>query len=211
MSDYQTIRELVVETCMSEGAFPSYEKLTSLVLKYFPTSKWKKSHYAWYKSKIKRGEIHVPGFDIADEVVVDNDSDNENEIFETIDASLSLEKDLHSFLAARVSEIEDDLVLAENGVEYRTDAGRIDILANDAQGKPIVIELKAGKAKDNSLGQLLGYMGCIASNSTTPQNKEIRGILVASDFEQRVVYAAKGLPMVKLLKYKVSFDLEEIT
>lgn len=196
---------------MSEGAFPSYEKLTSLVLKHFPTSKWKKSHYAWYKSKIKRGEIPVPGFDGADEVVIENDSDNENEVLETIDASLSLEKDLHSYLAARVSEIENGLVLAENGVEYQTDAGRIDILANDAQGKPVVIELKAGKAKDNALGQLLGYMGCIASNSQGPQGQDIRGILVASDFDQRVVYAANGLPTVKLLKYKVSFELQEIT
>ena len=31
MSEYQTIKELVIETCMSEEVFPSYEKLTSLV------------------------------------------------------------------------------------------------------------------------------------------------------------------------------------
>lgn len=157
MSDYQTIKELVIETCMSEGAFPSYEKLTSLVLKYFPTSKWKKTHYAWYKSKIKRGEISVPGFDNNDnEVGSESDNNTENEILETIDASISLEKDLHSYLASIVSDIESGLVLADDGVEYQTDAGRIDILANDAQGNPVVIELKAGKAKDNALGQLLG-------------------------------------------------------
>lgn len=206
MSDYQTIKELVIETCMSEGLFPSYEKLALLVLKHFPTSKWKKSHYAWYKSKIKRGEIFVPGFDdveVNENEVDDNNS--ENEIFETIDASISLEKDLHSYLAARVDEIESGLVLADDGVEHQTDAGRIDILANDAQGNPVVIELKAGKAKDSALGQLLGYMGCIAPD------KNIRGILVASDFDKRVIYASKGLDSIKLLKYKVSFELQEIT
>ena len=205
MSDYQTIKELVIETCMSEEVFPSYEKLTSLVLKHFPTSKWKKTHYAWYKSKIKRGEISVPGFDDGNGAVIDEDDSTENEIFETIDVSISLEKDLHSYLATRVSEIENDLILADDGVEYQTDAGRIDILANDAKGNPVVIELKAGKAKDNALGQLLGYMGCL---STEP---DIRGILVASDFDKRVIYAAKGLPRIKLVKYKVSFELQEIT
>lgn len=205
MSDYQTIKELVIETCMSEEVFPSYEKLTSLVLKHFPTSKWKKTHYAWYKSKIKRGEISVPGFDDGNGAVIDEEDNTENEIFETIDASISLEKDLHSYLATRVSEIENDLILADDGVEYQTDAGRIDILANDAKGNPVVIELKAGKAKDNALGQLLGYMGCL---STKP---DIRGILVASDFDKRVIYAAKGLPRIKLIKYKVSFELQEIT
>ncbi len=53
MSEYKSIKELVVETCNSEGEFPSYEKLTGLVLKNFPNSKWQKTHYAWYKSKIK--------------------------------------------------------------------------------------------------------------------------------------------------------------
>ena len=45
---------------MNEEVFPSYEKLTSLVLEYFPASKWQKTHYAWYKSKIKKGEIPIP-------------------------------------------------------------------------------------------------------------------------------------------------------
>lgn len=207
MGSYQTIKELVIETCMSEGSFPSYEKLTSLVLKHFPASKWQKTHYAWYKSKIKKGEISVPGFGVSDEGVTDND--NENEVLETVDVSLSLERDLHSYLSTHVSEIESGLVLAENGIEYQTDAGRIDILANDAKGNFVVIELKAGKAKDNALGQLLGYMGCIKSNPRA-HGKEIRGILVASDFENRVIFAAKGLSTIKLVKYSVSFELQEI-
>lgn len=207
MSEYSTIKELVIETCMSEEAFPSYEKLTSLVLKHFPTSKWKKSHYAWYKSKIKSGDIPVPGFDSDTQINTDS-NETETEVQETIDFSLSLERDLHQYLSTRTAEIEKGLALLENGVEYQTDAGRIDLLAKDEQGSSVVIELKAGKAKDNALGQILGYIGCLASNAD--EHRNVRGILVASDFEQRVVYAAKGLPNIKLVKYKVSFDLEEI-
>jgi len=202
VSDYQTIKELVIETCISDGEYPSYEKLTSLVLKYFPTSKWKKTHYAWYKSKIKRGEISIVGFDNLENIVDDSNSDNE--ILETIDASISLEKDLHSYLATRVNEIENGLILVDDGIEYQTDAGFNDILAKDLNGAFVVIELKAGKAKDSALGQLLGYMGCISNR------KNVRGILVASDFDKRVIYASKGLSEVKLLKYKVSFELQEI-
>lgn len=204
MSHYRTIKELVIETCITDGGFPSYEKLTSLVRQNFPTSKWQKTHYAWYKSKIKTGEILVPGHLIQRSADVEGDL-TEGEIEESIDASVSLERDLHSYLAARVSEIELGLVLVENGVEYPTEAGRIDLLARDAEHRLVAIELKAGQARDSALGQLLGYIGCLSS--TEPN---VRGILVASNFDSRVVFAGKGLPHVKLLKYQLSFNLQEI-
>src|SRR5258706_8196578 len=105
MTHYKTIKELVIEACIAEGAFPSYEKLTALVRQHFPTSKWQKTHYAWYKSKIKTGEIAVPGVS-AQASEESDDEGAEVEVEESIEASLSLERDLHSYLAARVSEIE---------------------------------------------------------------------------------------------------------
>lgn len=210
MNEYRTIKELVVETCISEGRFPSYEKLTSLVLQHFPDSKWKKTHYSWYKSKIKTGVIEVPGFGEEEESNETKEEDIEADIEDTIEASLSLERDLHTYLAARVEKIEMGLQIVENGVEYQTDAGRIDILAEDKAKNIVVIELKAGKAKDSAFGQLLGYMGCI-STSNEFKNKKIRGIIVASNFEQRVIYAARGLPNIKLIKYQLSFEFQEVT
>lgn len=209
MSYFRTIRQLVIETCMAEGGFPSYEKLTSLVRQHFPSSKWQKTHYAWYKSKIKTGEIQVPGFsDKTQQASIDDDAEStvEEAIEATVETSLSLERDLHSYLATRVCEIEAGLSLAENGVEYPTEAGRIDLLAKDADNQLVVIELKAGRANDGALGQLLGYMGCLSTGET-----KVRGILVASKFDSRVVYAARGLPTVKLVKYQLSFELEEVT
>jgi hypothetical protein len=205
MSDYRTIKELVIDTCVTEGQFPSYQKLTSLVRELFPTSKWQKTHYAWYKSKIKTGDIVVPGIssEAADEVAGDQIA---AEVEESIEASVSLERDLHTYLASRVSEIESGLTLVENGVEHQTEAGRIDLLARDANNHLVVVELKAGKGKDSALGQLLGYIGCL---STSEAN--VRGILVASSFDPRVVFAAKGLPHVKLVRYQLSFTLEEIS
>jgi endonuclease len=204
MAYYRTIKELVIETSMAEGVFPSYEKLTSLVRQHFPSSKWQKTHYAWYKSKIKTGEISVPGLSAATNEETRPDA-IESELEESIEASVSLERDLHSYLAARVSEIEPGLTLVHDGVEAQTEAGRIDLLARDSSNNLVVIELKAGKAKDGALGQLLGYVGYLSASEAN-----VRGILVASGFDPRVVFAARGLPNVKLVRYQLSFNLEEI-
>ncbi|MDW5416947.1 endonuclease NucS [Iodobacter sp. CM08] len=204
MSNYSSIKDLVIDTCASEGQFPSYEKLTNLVLNSFPNSKWQKTHYAWYKSKIKRGGIAVPGGESDDDLVQDATA---YEVEETIEASLSLERDLHSYLARAVHEVENGLVLQSDGIEHQIDAGRIDLLAKDPMGQFVVIELKAGIAKDAALGQLLGYIGCVTESH--PENS-VRGILIASDFDKRVVYAAKALPQVKLIKYKVAFQLQDV-
>jgi RecB family endonuclease NucS len=206
MSEYSTIKELVIETFMAEGGIPSYEKLTSLVRQHFPNSKWQKSHYAWYKAKIKKGDIQVPGVISSEGTTADTLEGIEAEVEESIEASVSLERDLHSYLAARVSEVESGLSLVEDGVEYQTEAGRIDLLARDQNGHLVVIELKAGKAKDSALGQLLGYVGCLSASESN-----VRGILVASSFDLRVIFAARGLPSVKLVRYQLSFDLQEIT
>lgn len=203
MPSYRSIKDLVIETCVTEGRFPSYEKLTTLVRQHFPNSKWQQTHYAWYKSQIKRGGIQVPG--ITASLSQDSGEAVETEIEQSIEASLSLERDLHSYLAARVSEIEPSLALVENGVEFQTEAGNIDLLAKDSDDSLVVIELKAGKAKDSALGQLLGYMGCLSVSNT-----KTRGVLVASDFDSRVIFAARGLPNVKLVKYQLSFRLQEV-
>jgi len=205
VSNYRYIKDLVIETCMTDGQFPSYERLTALVRQHFPNSKWQKTHYAWYKSKIKTGEISIPGFSSESFAPSNNDS-IEAEVEDSLEASLSLERDLHAYLAKRVNEIESGLTLVENGIEYQTDAGRIDLLARDANSHLVVVELKAGKAKDAALGQLLGYIGCL-----TAKEPHVRGILVAAGFDSRVVFAARGLSNVKLVRYQISFNLEEVS
>jgi hypothetical protein len=95
MGDYRTIKDLVVETYFSEGGVSSFEKLTSLVRKYFPKSKWKKTHYAWYKAKIKAGDIEVPS--ITGRRQEPNSGATDVEIEEVVEASVSLERDLHLY------------------------------------------------------------------------------------------------------------------
>jgi RecB family endonuclease NucS len=211
MSDYQVIKGLLIDIYRKEGDFPSYERVTSLIKANFPNKKWKESHYNHVKVQIRKeirtGKIKVPGVErnVSDEK---ENSDIVSDIEESIEASISLERDLHNWLTTRLSEIEPGLILVDGGVEYQTEAGRIDILAKDQTGGLVVIEIKAGKAKDSAIGQLLGYMGYLSLSNEQPK---VRGILIASSFDTRAIYAAKGLPNVKLVKYQLSFNLEEIT
>jgi endonuclease len=210
MEGYSSIKELVLDAYMSEGSMPSYEKLTSLVRRFFPNSRWQQSHYAYYKSQIKTGKISLPdqvseGRPDAEE----EENDISAEVEESFETRASLERDVHDYLASHLTELEPGLTLHKNGVEYQTDAGRVDIFAMDGNQQSVAIEIKAGKAGDRALGQLLGYMGCLSCSGDT--NRQIRGILVAADFDNRVIYACKNLPNVRLMKYTLNFTFGQIT
>ena len=203
MKSFQTIKELVIDAYNSEGEMPSREKLSALVRQHFPNSKWKDTHYAWYKSKIKSGQ-----FSIANGEPHEPEADQiENEVEESIEARVSIERDLHDFLSRHLAQLDPDLTLHKDGVEFQTDAGRIDILAHDSKDSLVVVEIKAGTARDGALGQLLGYMGCLSTGT----NKKVRGILVASDFEERVIFATRALPNIRLVKYSLNFGFKGLT
>ena len=119
--------------------------------------------------------------------------------------AISIEKDLQIYLSNRLTEIEEGLTLVSR--EYKTDAGFIDILCKDINGDYVIIETKAGKAKDAALGQILGYVGALKESGLT---ENIRGILVASDFDSRLLYAAKALTNITLTKYNLSFRFDNV-
>ncbi len=195
---YGTIKALVIDQYNARGAMPPYEALTALVRDHFPESRWQKTHYAWYKSQIRTGRISV-----ATPQDTDEPEDIDAEVESAIDARVTLERDLHAYLENNLSKVEPELKLHANGSEYPTKAGRIDILAVDRDDRPVVIELKAGRATDAAVGQLLGYMGCLAE-----AKNDVRGVLVAFEFDDRVLHAARALPNVRLVKYAVDFRFD---
>ncbi|GAH31372.1 unnamed protein product, partial [marine sediment metagenome] len=54
---YETIKELVFDIIRRTKGFTDYETVTAEVRKYFPQSKWKKTHWAWYKTQIRNGRF----------------------------------------------------------------------------------------------------------------------------------------------------------
>ena len=202
MRQYNSIRQLVIDETISNGKMPSYEVLTQLVLEHFPNSRWKESHYAWYRSQINTGKIELTDLieksDLIEEEIIEEQAVTE--------FAISIEKDLQIYLSNRLTEIEEGLTLVSR--EYKTDAGFIDILCKDKDGDYVIIETKAGKAKDAALGQILGYIGALKSSGVT---ENIRGILVASDFDSRLFYAAKALANITLTKYNLSFRFDKVS
>lgn len=54
---YDHIYEVAFDMIRESSGKVSYEEVTEQVRKFFPNSKWQKSHWAWYKSRIKKGKF----------------------------------------------------------------------------------------------------------------------------------------------------------
>ncbi|MEX2541203.1 MAG: endonuclease NucS domain-containing protein, partial [Trueperaceae bacterium] len=110
---------------------------------------------------------------------------------------LSLERDLEKTLLARLDQLEPGLRLYDHdgvgGQQIDTGiVGRLDLLAVDAEDRLIVIELKAGQADDKVCGQILRYLGWV--KRVVADGREVRGIIIANGFSERILYAVEALP-----------------
>lgn len=117
------------------------------------------------------------------------------------EAVLSLERDLNMALRRNIAQLEPGLQVVDGGRERSTASGRIDILAEDGQGHPVVIELKAVTAGRDAVAQLLAYMGDFHAEGS----KSVRGLLIAPDFDPRAISAARMVPALELKRFSFNF------
>lgn len=142
--------------------------------------------------------------DLIDDEVLDEEQ--EDDLAEAAEITFGLERDLQSALRANISQLESGLTIVDAGRERTTEAGRIDIAAQDSKGNLVIVELKAGLATPEVIAQVLAYMGAVAESDGVP----VRGILVAGDFHKRVVWAARAIPNLELKKYSFQFSFESL-
>jgi len=145
----------------------------------------------------------------SDQLVVDSE-DVQNPM------AFALEKHLEDFLVANwdrtefaktldIYEIEGEQV----GRQFPSDTGHIDILAQSKDGKElVVIELKRGRVSDVVVGQLLRYMSFV---SELDPEKEVRGIIIGTDDDQRFKRALSMVQNAEFYKYEVSFSVSKAT
>src|SRR5476649_1478584 len=81
------------------------------------------------------------------------DESTPQELTEYVESSLSLERDLEDQIVSHLDSLEPGLTLVSRQV--RSDVGILDLLAKDRDGQTVIIELKAGEAKDSSIRWLV--------------------------------------------------------
>lgn len=123
---------------------------------------------------------------------------------QTVEASVSLERDIEDQLVHRLDALEEGLTFVER--QAKCDVGRVDIVGRGADGATVVVELKVGEAKDSAIGQIARYMGWHQQHQAAGT---VRGILVASDFPEGVQHAALAIPNLALRRYRVQLTFED--
>jgi hypothetical protein len=129
----------------------------------------------------------------------------ENEVADAFDTAFGLERDLQLALRRNLEQLEPGLTVIDGDREQSVASGRIDITARDRDGTTVVIELKAGTADRDAIGQILSYMGDLTDGPI-----RLRGIIVASEFSTRAIAAARVVPNIRLVRYRFRFSFDRV-
>lgn len=126
-----------------------------------------------------------------------------------------LEKYLEDFIISNFNSIfKGRLQVYEDsegneGQQYATDIGSIDILAVEVKTKTfMVIELKKGRPSDRVVGQILRYMGWVKSNLCT-KGETVKGLIICRDHDPKLTYALNMTSNIDVRYYSVSFKLKQ--
>ncbi|HET9956063.1 MAG TPA: endonuclease NucS domain-containing protein [Polyangiaceae bacterium] len=106
------------------------------------------------------------------------------------EVALDLESTLESWIETTPALIQSDLVIV--GRQLKTEAGRIDLLGLDAQGRWLVIEVKRAVLSRDAVAQVLDYASLLVSLDAEalaeltnaylePRGKSIEGLLQERD------------------------------
>ena len=125
--------------------------------------------------------------------------------------AFAYEEHLRDYLAQHLESLEKGLtpwrVEDEDAVEFPVNGRRVDILAKDKQGLPVVIELKVSRGHERTIGQALYYRAKIKEML---QVEKVRIFLVALELSPELRAAAKEVPDVSLFEYSISMTVRPI-
>jgi Holliday junction resolvase-like predicted endonuclease len=94
-----------------------------------------------------------------------------------VSASLDLEQQLEHWIEGDPALLEPGLTIV--GRQLRLEAGSLDLLALDPQGRWIVIEIKRGALRRDTVAQGLDYAACIGSIPAAELTEKVNAYLAA--------------------------------
>ena len=115
------------------------------------------------------------------------------------------ERQLQNYLIENLSELgifNARLVASE----YQTEVGRIDLLVSSGSDTLWVVELKAGVAGRDAIGQITSYIGAIRDSNPS---KAVLGLLAATDFDKACLSAHGAIGDVELKRVRIEYVLEK--
>jgi Endonuclease NucS len=130
----------------------------------------------------------------------------ETEALEPSGQAFQLEREMQGAVRNQITNLERGLQIVDGGNERRVTTGSIDIVAKDERGSFVVIELKAGNCPRGSLEQVMGYAKDLKDEEAVA---DVRMILIAKSFPDRILAAADFVPKLKLVIYDYSLTFKE--
>lgn len=134
---------------------------------------------------------------------------------DTAESTFGLERYLHEFLVDnwQVTELGREWDLLEEdgeivGSYYNTgDVGEIDLLAKHrSENRWLVVELKRNQSSDDTVGQILRYMGWTRRNLAS-NGGEVEGLIICREIDLKLQYALDGQQDIRCMTYAVGFTL----
>lgn len=83
--------------------------------------------------------------------------DNPDQLRSRLEGTIKKEKEYQQHIMDNLGLVEDGLLLSSS--EYRTEAGRLDVVCVDRDGRQVVLELKYPAARTSAARQIAGYRG----------------------------------------------------
>ncbi|HXZ43097.1 MAG TPA: endonuclease NucS domain-containing protein [Terriglobales bacterium] len=122
------------------------------------------------------------------------------------------EEHLRDYLADHLELLESGLELWPVGqdtdaVEFPVNGRRIDILARDSRGIPVVIELKVSRGHERTIGQCLYYRGRIRE---LLNQETVRVFIVALEISKELRLATRELEDIVLFEYTLSMNVTRL-